>query len=1013
MKCLPLPALSCEYANDVPPFERLEVAITVSVGAEARSGANEMAVEGGELPREALSQPLEVRNEATPFGIEAGGYALTPEEEGGAADTQAGSHPFQLTTTLNFNETLDAYTRAGGITTHEPSAPGLPQDLSFALPPGLVGNPNAVAQCSDVDFSTLLVGDTNLCPSDTALGVAVVTLNVPVPLSFSTEAVPVFNLVPAPGEPARFGFEVDNVPVVLDTAVLTGGDYGVVVSVKNASQAAQILGSVVTLWGVPGDPRHDQSRGWACIEGGVHAHEGEACEAPSPRNAAPFLSLPTSCPTDRETGAPEALRSTAFADSWLEPGKRLAGGQPDPTDPRWSQAPARSVALADCEGLPFSPSISVEPETHAASTPTGLTVDVHLPQQSTLEAEGKAEAAVKDTTVALPPGVQLSPAAADGLEACSEAEVGFEGKEEETDRFSATLPGEFCPNASKVGIVHIKTPLLAHELEGGVYLATQNANPFGSLVAVYIVAEDPASHVLVKLAGEVTLDEQTLQVVSTFKNTPQVPFEDLRLELFGGPRASVTTPPLCGSYTTAASFTPWSGGATADRESPSFAITAGPDGAPCSDPQPFAPGFIAQSTNPQAGAFTSFALEITRPDADQAVQSVTMHLPPGLDGMLSSVEPCLEPQAAQGTCGPASLIGQSTASAGLGSDPYTVTGGKVFITGPYRGAPFGLTIVTPAVAGPFNLGEVIVRSSISIDPYTASLTIASDPLPTQLKGIPLQLQRINVTVDRPGFEFNPTHCNPLTITGTLTGAGGASDPVSYPFQAVNCSSLPFTPRFTASTQARTSKSNGASLTVKVTSGPGQANIAKTALMLPKALPSRLTTLQKACLAKVFEANPATCPDGSDIGSATVHTPVLKNPLSGPAYLVSHGSAAFPDVEFVLQGEGITLILDGQTDIKHGITSSTFNAVPDAPISTFETTLPEGPHSALAATLPESAHGSMCATKLQMPTTITGQNGAVIRQTTKIVVRGCPKPKPKPHKHKKHKKNAKQAHSRRK
>jgi hypothetical protein len=413
-----------------------------------------------------------------------------------------------------------------------------------------------------------------------------------------------------------------------------------------------------------------------------------------------------------------------------------------------------------------------------------------------------------------------------------------------------------------------------------------------------------------------------------------------------------------------------------------FAITSGVGGGACPPGQPFNPGLRTGSGIAQAGAFTSFALELTRPDGDQAISGLSMHLPPGVAAMLSSVTLCGEPQASQGTCPADSEVGHAIESAGLGPEPYVETGGRVYITGPYGGAPFGLSIVTPAVAGPFNLGNVIVRSKLLINPYDASVTIVSDPLPTQLKGIPLQLKRIQVFVDRQNFEFNPTNCSPLQIFATITGSGGAQVPVSIPFQASGCQQLPFSPVLTVSTQGQTSKSNGASLSVRVTSTRGQANIAKTVLTLPSQLPSRLTTLQKACLAAVFEANPASCPEGSVIGTATVHTPVLSSPLSGPAYLVSHGNAAFPDVEFVLQGQGITLILDGQTNIKGGVTTSSFNAVPDAPVSSFETTLPEGPHSALGAT------SSLCGKTLTAPTTITGQNGALITQNTHVTITGC-------------------------
>jgi hypothetical protein len=362
--------------------------------------------------------------------------------------------------------------------------------------------------------------------------------------------------------------------------------------------------------------------------------------------------------------------------------------------------------------------------------------------------------------------------------------------------------------------------------------------------------------------------------------------------------------------------------------------------------------------------------------------------------MLSSITPCPEPQASLGGCGPESEIGQASAGVGYGPAPYSVGGGRVYLSGPYGGAPFGLAIVTPAIAGPFDLGDVVVRASVSVDPHTAQVTITS-ALPTIVQGvgmapsgIPLDLKQIEVTVDRPNFQFNPTNCNPMRIEGTLSGDEGGSEPIATPFQVAGCGSLPFKPSFTAATQAKTSKANGASLTVKVADTPGQANIAKVMVTLPAALPSRLSTIQKACIAATFEANPASCPEGSNIGTATVHTPVLTSPLTGPAYLVSHGNVAFPDVEFVLQGEGITLILDGGVAIRKGVTTSTFNAVPDAPVSSFETVLPEGPHSALTANLPVSAKYNLCRTRLSMPTTLTGQNGAVISQKTKITVRGC-------------------------
>jgi hypothetical protein len=556
--------------------------------------------------------------------------------------------------------------------------------------------------------------------------------------------------------------------------------------------------------------------------------------------------------------------------------------------------------------------------------------------------------------------VQLSPSAADGLLACSQAQIGLENANKPT-----------CPDASKVATVTIKTPLLPDPLEGEVYLAApQNfagplENPFGSLIALYLVAEDPTAGVLVKLAGQTTPDPVTGQLVTTFEDTPQLPFSDLELHFFGTARAPLSTPALCGAYTTESSFTPWSGTPPVAPSS-TFQIISGPNGTPCADRQPFAPGFQAGTTNLQAGAFTPFTLTMTRPDGDQTLGRVSMQMPPGLLGTLSSVKLCPEPQASLGTCGEESLIGHTIVSAGLGNDPYTVTGGKVYITTAYGGGQYGLSIVNPAAAGPFVLDEgrpVVVRASISVDPHTAALTIVSGPLPTILDGIPLQIQRVNVTAERPGgFTFNPTNCTKMAINGRLGSSEGASAPVSSPFQVADCANLKFAPKFAVSTAGKTSKPKGASLSVKLTYPQAPegtyANITRVKVDLPKQLPSRLTTLQKACTNAQFNANPAGCPSASMIGFATVHTPILGAPLSGPAIFVSHGGEAFPSLIMVLQGDGVKLDLVGTTFIsKAGITSSTFKTVPDAPVGSFELNLPEGKFSALAA------NGNLCKSKL--------------------------------------------------
>ena len=952
-----LATLHCVFRGIVQPYEprfQISIAVKVEEGASSVPGGlvNEVVVNGGGAASTTTRHVLTVSPTPALFGVE--DLRLVPTNEDGSIDTQAGSHPFQLTTTEAVNTSIQPSAKRGSGPEVQPVA--LTKDLHFSLPAGLVGNPQVIPQCTSQEFDAVLPGFANACPAETAIGIARVSVT-----RIGTFAVPLFNLVPSVGEPARFGFSVLDVPVILDTAVRTGGDYGVVVSVNNISQIFGFLGSQLTFWGVPADPSHNNVRGWGCLEATFGTQGYGPCEAPVAPRLIPFLTLPTSC------SGPAGMRTTVEADSWSEPGVFKN------RESLLEEIPGEPLGLVGCNRLPFEPSISVAPDGQAASTPSGLTVGVHVPQEGALNPTGLAPADVKDTTVTLPAGIQISPAGADGLEACSLAQIGLEEHADPS-----------CPDGSKVATAEIHTPLLPNPLVGEVYLAAQNANPFGSLVAMYIVVKDPVSGVLVKFAGQVTLDPVTGQLVSTFKSTPQLPFEDLTLHFFGSARAPLTTPALCGTYTTQASISPWSGNAVANSSS-SFQITSGPNGASCSDPQPFNPGFEAGSTNLQAGAFTPFTLTMSRPDADQTLSRVEMQMPPGLLGTLSSVKLCPEPQASRGTCGEESLIGHTVVSAGLGNDPYTVTGGKVFVTTGYKGAPYGLSIVNPAKAGPFDLGSVVVRASISVDPHTAALMIKSDPLPTILDGIPLQIQHVNVTVDRDKFTFNPTNCDKTAINGVLSSTEGTKAAVSTSFQVTNCATLAFKPKLTASTAGKTSRANGASLHVKLTypEGPYDANIAKVKVDLPKQLPSRLTTLQKACPVQVFDANPANCPQESKVATATATTPVLPVPLTGPAYFVSHGGEAFPDLIVVLQGYGATVDLVGTTFIsKAGITSSTFKTVPDVPVGTFEMTLPQGKYSALAA------NGNLCNTKLNMPTAFVGQNGVEQHVTTPITVTGC-------------------------
>jgi hypothetical protein len=955
MHCSLAPTPNCTTTEVVDPGDTLIVTIRVEVASDLPPSLPvEATASGGGAASESVSEPVTISSASPEYGVASGGlFAAT-------STRQAGAHP-NVTTGFFLNTSFQ--TRDLGSPFVEPI--GNPKDVRFDLPPGLVGTLVGMPRCT-----MAAVIDEAHCPADTMIGTTTV-------IAFSADGrleitIPVFNIAPAPGEPAAFGFNALLFPGRLDTSVLSSGDYAVRVTAPDLTEGAQVLASWVTIWGVPAD-----HTGFGSDRAARNLGAGQEEFTPLDEIAfggagvegtrVPLLSNPSQCST--------SLEAILETDSWegAGPGVFAKEGTSLGTD-------------TGCGELSFTPSVSMLPDTLEAGAPAGYLFDLHVPQNT--EPEGRATPDVKKVVATLPLGTVISPSAADGLAACSDAQFGLH----------TGVPGA-CPRESQVGTVQIKTPALEEHLTGKVYLASPLCDPCspqdaqdGRMVRLFVqVVGEGEDGIVVKLEGTGVVNQQTGQFTATFNEDPQLPFSDLQLTLTGGERATLANSRTCGSATTTLDLTPWSTPYTPDATPQStFDVDEN-----CFGPQ-FNPSFTAGTTSSQAGGFSPFTLSFGRSDPDEFLNAVQIQMPPGLLGMLSRVSLCGEPQAAQGTCGPESEIGETTAETGPGADPFLVTGGRVFVTGPYRGAPYGLSIVFPAVAGPYTLsgttgeGTVVVRSAISVNPETSALTVTSDPLPTELDGIPLQLRLVNVTINRPGFMFNPTNCSPLAIAGTIVSAQNASSAVSSRFQAANCAALPFAPRLTASVAGQASKADGTSFRVKLESaGIGQANIRKVDLQLPVALPSRLSTLQKACPAESFESNPASCDSESVIGTATVHTPVLNAPLTGPAYLVSHGAAGFPDVEFVLQGEGVEIVFDGKTQITKGITYSKFETVPDAPFTTFETVLPAGPHSILGVYASAKEPYNLCRATLAMPTEISGQNGAVIRDTTTIAATGCP------------------------
>jgi hypothetical protein len=889
------------------------------------------------------------------FGVESFASSITSDEAGSPA-TQAGSHPYALMTKIVFSHVVTG--EEGGhrrVRTY-----GDPKDIAMNLPAGMIVAPLATeTRCTEAELESG-VGSAG-CPNAAAVGVFSVYLD-------GIEAVdePVYNMAPPAGAPSELGFDAAGIGLIMHVGgmVRTGDDYGLSADISGIPDEHPIYGLELTLWGDPSEASHDEERGACAGEAAKQRFKEtgirESC--PVERTTTPFLTLPSSC-----TGEP--LMTSMSVDSWQQPSA--------PVEP----PPAYSPAVTGCESLDFSPKLTVsttEPQVASAESPTGLSVDLKLPREESVS--GLAQADMKEAAMTLPAGMAISPSAAGGRAACTPAEI---------ELGDAKIPS--CPEASILGSAKILTPLLEAPLEGSIYLAQQSANPFNSLLALYVVAEGDG--MLIKLAGKLEADPDTGQLTVRFANSPQLPFSELKLSFFGGARALLVTPPNCGAYEVQSSLTPWSG-TPAVAESSTLEIDSGPNGGPCPSGR-FDPSFTAGTTDNQAGTFSPFSLTFARQDGEQRFGAYSVRLPPGLLAVLENVALCPEPQASLGTCPQASAIGTTTVGLGPGEDPFYLPepgqlANAVYLTAPYEGAPFGLSIVVPAIAGPFDLGSIVMRARINVDPGTAQLTISSDPLPSIWAGVPLDIRTVNISIDRPGFIFNPTDCNSLAVQGALQDTAGSTVPVSTPFAAANCAKLPFTPKLTALTEAKTSKRDGAYLHVKIVSGSGQANIAKLKLDLPKQLSARQATLQKACTSDIFATNLANCPPASNVGTATAVTPLLANPLTGPVYLVSHGGVAFPALEIVLRGEGIKLELDGQTNIAKGVISSTFKALPDAPISTLDLVLQNGPHSLLAANLPPKAKGgSLCSQTLNMPTAITGQNGAVIKQITKLAIFACP------------------------
>jgi uncharacterized repeat protein (TIGR01451 family) len=909
-------------------------------------------------------EPIHVSSELAPFGIAAGSWAADFFRSDEATPVrQAGAHPDLATFSFDLNSTLYGFNQEGEP---ENSPVGSLRQAVVDLPPGFLGNPTAVGECTPNE----LVG--GRCPAASQVGeVDTAVLNGGAGVSRFDLVGRIFNMVHPTGSVTDLGFTLGGKVVHIKVTLDAANNYSIRTTSPDINETLRPFNLRITIWGIPGDPSHEAARG-----------------GPTGLPVKPFLTVPARCEG-------ENVMTLSGVDSWQESDVF---------------APAAHYALpgqfTGCDSTRFEPEVGIEPTSRQADSPTGLNVHIHIPQNE--NPNGLSTPPVKDTVVTLPEGMSLSPSFANGLTSCPLAQM----------TLGTNDPVE-CPDSSRIGEVTLSTPLLPKPIEGSIYLAAQDDNPFGSLFAIYLVIHDSEERgLLIKLAGKIEANPVTGQVTTSFADTPQLPFEDLTLKFRGGSRAPLVNPAFCGSQKVVGEMASWAQPNNPVDISSTYNITEGANGAPCpvGGSLAFNPGLVAGTVNNAAGSYSPLGVRLMRNDGEQEITGFAATLPAGVTASLTGVPFCPDraiaiarsktgaQEEAEPSCPVASQIGHTIAEAGVNTI-LAQAPGKLYMGGAFEGAPFSIVSITSAKVGPFDLGTVVVHLPLSIDPHTAMVSVGSgapDQIPHIIDGVIVHVRNIRVYVDRPHFTLNPTSCEHMTFTATVIGSGqnytsSADDipvTVSNPFQAADCSSLKFTPKISVATGGRGSRANGTSLRFKIAYPTGAVgtqswfNLAK--FSLPKQLPARLTTLQQACVAATFEQNPAACPAHSVIGRAVVHTQILPVPLEGPVYFVSHGGEKFPNAVLVLQGYGVTVQLTGDTFINSaGVTSATFKNTPDVPFESIEVTLPAGKYSEFGVNLP-NGNQNLCGQKLAMPTLFKASNGLEIKQNTSVGVTGCPK-----------------------
>ena len=889
------------------------------------------------------------------FGIEPGSVTLTAENRDGTLTQLAGSHPFALTVGFAVNADAEGKSEGGEV-----------RNVIVDLPPGLVGNTTAVATCSRQSFE----GQNPQCAPDTQVGY------LRAKVSGAGEAFgPIYNLDPPPGVAAQLGFSVlGGITSFQYGSVRTEAGYGIRIAAPSIPIAMTEVNA--TVWGNPADPGHDPER--TCFAPNGSTFEG----CPSPAADRAFLTMPTSCL------APPEL--TVSVDSKLAPGvySEESGSLLNSAD--------QPTALSGCQSVPFSPSVAASPTTTAGDSPSGLGLNLNLPNENLTNAEedAVAETEPKKLVLTLPEGITANPASVNGQAVCTFAQ------------YKASA----CPESSKLGSLVADSPLLDEAIEGSLYLAAPHENPFGTLLALYNIAEAPRHGVVVKQAARIDADPETGQLTTTLDDLPPLPYSGFEVRLREGPRAPLITPQACGTYTARAELYPFSDPETATVKTVPFTISTGAGGAACASSEaelPNAPTFSAGVTQPLAGGFSPLVTRISREDGSQRFGAVNLTLPPGLSAKLAGTETCSEAQiaaaqarskegegaleAASPSCPLGSQIATVDVGVGAGSTPYFVQG-KAYLAGPYKGAPLSLAIVTPAIAGPFDLGVVVVRAALHINEENAQVTVASDPIPRILAGIPLAVRSVAVNVDRREFTVNPTSCQPTAVTGALTSLTGATAPLTDRFQVGGCGGLGFKPRLQIAFKGKVRRTAHPRLVATLRPRPGDANVSFAQVKLPKAAFLDQSHIGTVCTRVQFAAgagNGSQCPAASVYGRAEARTPLLGYPLKGTVFLRSSNNV-LPDLAVAFSGppsQPIHFALAGKTDAVKGALRNTFQTAPDVPVSFFRLELFGGKKG-----LVELSDG-LCQRRSSL-VRFRGHNGRTYTTSSKVVA-ACGSKKGKP------------------